>query len=46
MDRDDVTGQFPFEVQSRDRLVFRNKTELHKILPSAIEAQLQRFNLI
>jgi hypothetical protein len=46
MERTDVVGQFPFEVQSRDRLLFRNKTELHKSLPQSLEAQLQRFNLI
>jgi hypothetical protein len=45
MERSDIPGQFPFDVPSGSRLPFRNKTELHKILPAAIEAQLQRFNL-
>jgi hypothetical protein len=46
MDRPDIVGQFPFELQSRDRLLFRNKAELHKSLPNSLESQLQRFNLI
>ena len=46
MERSDITGQFPFDIPARNRLQFRNKTELRKILPQAIEAQLQRFNLV
>ncbi|HEY9620087.1 MAG TPA: hypothetical protein V6C78_06945 [Crinalium sp.] len=46
MERSDMTGQFPFDIPVRNRLQFRNKTELRKILPQAIEAQLQRFNLV
>lgn len=46
MDRPDIVGQFPFDVPSHDRLLFRNKAELHKTLPQALEGQLQRFNLI
>lgn len=45
MERSEVTGHFPFDLPANNRLVFRNKTELQKILPTAIEAQLQRFNL-
>lgn len=45
MERSEIAGQFPFDLPSRNRLLFRNKTELHKSLPQAIEAQLQRFNL-
>jgi hypothetical protein len=46
MERSDIVGQFPFDVQSRDRLLFRNRAELHKSLPQSLEAQLHRFNLI
>jgi hypothetical protein len=45
MERPDVAGQFPFDLPNANRLVFRNKTDLHKTLPQAIEAQLQRFSL-
>jgi hypothetical protein len=45
MERSDLPGQFPFDLPSRNRLPFRNKTELNKTLPSVIETQLQRFNL-
>lgn len=46
MERQDLPGQFPFDVPSHQRLLFKNEAELRKILPSAIEAQLQRFNLL
>jgi hypothetical protein len=45
MERADVAGQFPFDLPSHSRLVFRNKTDLQKTLPTVMEAQLQRFNL-
>jgi hypothetical protein len=45
MERSDLPGQFPFDLPSRDRLSFRNKTELHKNLPQLLEAKLQRFNV-
>lgn len=45
MERADMLGQFPFDLPSDHRLLFRNKTELQKTLPSVMEAQLQRFNL-
>ncbi|WAL58143.1 hypothetical protein [Thermocoleostomius sinensis] len=45
MERSDVAGQFPFDLPSHSRLVFRNKTDLQKTLPTVMEAQLQRFNL-
>lgn len=45
MERSDISGQFPFDLPSSNRFLFRNKTELQKNLPSAMEAQLQRFNL-
>jgi hypothetical protein len=46
MERSNIAGQFPFDLPSSNRLPFRNKTDLHKSLPQAIETQLQRFNLI
>jgi hypothetical protein len=46
MERSTVNGQFPFDLPSGNRLLFRNKTDLHKVLPTAVEAQLQRFNLL
>ncbi len=46
MDRSTINGQFPFDLPSNHRLLFRNKAELHKALPQAIETQLQRFNLL
>lgn len=45
MERSDILGQFPFDLPSSNRFLFRNKTELQKNLPQAMEAQLQRFNL-
>ncbi|MFM7425747.1 MAG: hypothetical protein ACKO7W_12270 [Elainella sp.] len=46
MERTTVNGQFPFDLPSGNRLLFRNKTDLNKVLPAAVEAQLQRFNLL
>jgi hypothetical protein len=46
MERADVPGQFPFDLPSRSRLSFRNKTDLQKQLPQMLEEQLQRFNLL
>jgi hypothetical protein len=45
MDRAEINGQFPFDLPSQNRLLFRTKTDLHKVLPQAVETQLQRFNL-
>ncbi|MBE9178000.1 hypothetical protein IQ268_05300 [Oculatella sp. LEGE 06141] len=45
MERSDLPGQFPFDVHSRSRLLFSNKTELRKALAQSLEAQLQPFNL-
>jgi hypothetical protein len=45
MERSDINGQFPFDIPNRNRLLFRNKTELRKSLPQTLELQLQRFNL-
>jgi len=46
MDRSDMPGYFPFDLPSQNRLNFKDKTQLRKLLPKAIESQLQRFNLL
>jgi hypothetical protein len=46
MERSEINGQFPFDLPQGNRLIFRHKTELHKLLPQTIETQLQRFNLL
>jgi hypothetical protein len=46
MERPEVSGHFPFELPTQNRLVFKNKTQLSKVLGKTIEAQLQRFNVI
>jgi hypothetical protein len=45
MERPTMPGQFPFDLPSQNRLVFKDKSQLRKLLPKAIETQLQRFNL-
>jgi hypothetical protein len=45
MERSDITGQFPFDLPGRQRLVFRNRTELKKLLSPMMDAQLRPFNL-
>ena len=46
MERPEFGGQFPFDLPGRNRIVFGSKTDLHRSLPEAIDAQLQRFNLL
>jgi hypothetical protein len=46
MERSEMSGQFQFELPTANRLVFKTKSQLNKLLSKAIEAQLQRFNLI
>jgi len=46
MDRAEINGQFPFDLPSQNRRLFRNRADLHTVLPQAVEAQLQRFNLL
>jgi hypothetical protein len=46
MERPDMPGQFPFDLPSQHRLVFKDKTQLRKLLPKTVETQLQRFNLL
>lgn len=45
MERNDLPGQFPLDLPTQNRVVFKNKTDLHKTLPSLVETQLQRFSL-
>lgn len=45
MERSELPGQFPFDVPGQNRLVFRDKTQLRKLLPNLVQAQLQRFSL-
>jgi hypothetical protein len=44
-DRDDLSGQIPFDLPHNQQLSFKNKAELQRILPDLIENLLQRFNL-
>lgn len=46
MERPDLPGQFPFDLPSQNRLLFKDKTQLHKLLPGMVKTQLQRFNLL
>lgn len=45
MERPDLPGQFPFDLPSQQRLLFRNAKDLHQTLPKLLKTQLQRFNL-
>lgn len=45
MERNDLSGQFPFDLPNYQRLLFKDGAELDKILPQTIEIQLRRFNL-
>ncbi|MCU0549337.1 MAG: hypothetical protein MUC48_08315 [Leptolyngbya sp. Prado105] len=45
MERADMPGYFPFDLPSQNRLTFKDKAQLKKLLPKAIESQLHRFNL-
>lgn len=45
LERSELPGQFPFDVPHQNRLVYENKTQLHKLLPPLIQTQLQRYSL-
>jgi hypothetical protein len=45
MERGDLPGQFPFDLPTQNRLLFKDKTQLRKTLPDLVKTQLQRFNL-
>jgi hypothetical protein len=46
MERSGMAGQFPFDLPTQNRLLFKDANQLHKLLPKAVEAQLKRFNLV
>jgi hypothetical protein len=46
MERPEISGHFPFELPTQNRLVFKNKAQLSKLLAKAIAGTLQRFNLL
>lgn len=46
MERQDLPGQFPFDLPSQNRLLFENPKKLHQMLPEAIETLLQRFAIL
>jgi hypothetical protein len=45
MERDDIAGQYPFDVPAQNRLTFATKAELTKQMPKALDKHLSRFNL-
>lgn len=45
-DRPDLVGQFPFEVPSERRVLFRDRADLDAQLSPLVEAQLHRLSLI
>ncbi|MFZ4640431.1 MAG: hypothetical protein ACOYMP_08535 [Nodosilinea sp.] len=45
MDRPDLTGQYPFDVPSQNRLTFTTRADLANRLPQILAAGLARFNL-
>jgi hypothetical protein len=46
MERQDLAGQFPFDLPNYQQLSFQNPDELRQTLPSVLETLLQRFNLL
>jgi len=45
-EREDMPGQFPFDLPSQNRLLYKNRQELSTMLPQTIETLLLRFNLL
>lgn len=45
MERSELPGQFPFDVPNQNRLPFKDKTQLRKVLPPLVQSYLQRFSL-
>ncbi|MBE9125124.1 MULTISPECIES: hypothetical protein [unclassified Coleofasciculus] len=45
MERQDLPGQFPFDLPNYQQLVFQRAKDLQRTLPSVLETLLQRFNL-
>ncbi|MDY6936618.1 MAG: hypothetical protein SWY16_03040 [Cyanobacteriota bacterium] len=46
MNRDDLSGQFPFDLPTYQQLEFGKAAELSRSLPVTIETMLQRFSLL
>ncbi|HEY9727689.1 MAG TPA: hypothetical protein V6D50_14665, partial [Chroococcales cyanobacterium] len=46
MERNDLPGQFPFDLPNYQQLLFQKPDDLRQTLPSVLEALLQRFNLV
>lgn len=46
MERQDLVGQFPFDLPARQQLLFKSAAELDKMLPIVLETLLQRFNVL
>ncbi len=44
--RMDVSGQWPFDLQSHQQLEFKTREDLSQTLPQVMEALLQRFKLV
>jgi hypothetical protein len=45
MEREDLPGQFPFDLPNYQQLLFQKPDDLRQTLPSVLENLLQRFNL-
>jgi len=45
MERSNFVGQFPFDLPNQSRIVFKDKSQLRKILSTQVKQQLHRFNL-
>lgn len=45
LEREDIPGQFPFDLPNQNRLLFRDKAQLRKTLLPLLQTQLKRFNL-
>jgi hypothetical protein len=46
MERDDLPGQFPFDLPLQNRLLFKDRGQLRKTLLPLLQTQLKRFNLV
>ena len=45
MARDELPGQYPFDIAAQHKLEFTSKAGLQKALPEMLQTKLQRFNL-
>lgn len=46
MERSGLPGQFPFDLPTSQKLVFKTQSELQTLLTSALESQMKRFSLL